>query len=67
MAVWLQEKDAIAEVFYEFPKRFARKFKGKGHEVRPPKPDNMRLAAPAPQHGPLQSCMPAFIGLSCGC
>ncbi len=30
----LQEKDAIAEVFYEFPKRFARKFKGKGHEVQ---------------------------------
>ena len=30
-----QEKDAIAEVFYHFPDRFARRFKGKGHEVGP--------------------------------
>ena len=30
-----QEKDVIAEVFYHFPDRFARQFKGKGHEVGP--------------------------------
>ncbi|KAK9908554.1 hypothetical protein WJX75_009640 [Coccomyxa subellipsoidea] len=29
----LKEKDAIAEVFCQFPDRFARQFKGKGHEV----------------------------------
>ncbi|CAL8469344.1 g8885 [Coccomyxa elongata] len=29
----LKEKDAVAEVFHQFPERFARQFKGKGHEV----------------------------------
>ena len=32
--IWsIQEKDAVAEVFHQFPERFARQFKGKGHEV----------------------------------
>jgi hypothetical protein len=30
---YAQETDSIAEVFYHFPERFARQFKGKGHEV----------------------------------
>ncbi len=29
----MQEKNAIGEVFCQFPDRFARQFKGKGHEV----------------------------------
>ncbi|BDA44913.1 probable chromosome segregation in meiosis protein 3 at N-terminal half [Coccomyxa sp. Obi] len=29
----LKEKDVVAEVFHQFPERFARQFKGKGHEV----------------------------------
>lgn len=31
----LQERDALSDVFCNFPERFAKQFKGKGHEVRP--------------------------------
>ena len=30
----LQERDALSDVFCNFPERFAKKFKGRGHEVR---------------------------------
>ena len=29
-----QERDALSDVFCNFPERFAKQFKGKGHEVR---------------------------------
>ena len=29
----LQERDALSDVFCNFPERFAKQFRGKGHEV----------------------------------
>ena len=29
-----QERDALSDVFCNFPERFAKQFKGEGHEVR---------------------------------